>query len=59
MSRPSVKETRALKARICELETQLFEAQQFERIASDKLTVWVQKHDDLLIIYKKLLKNHG
>lgn len=47
----------ALQSRIAELEMQLFESQQFERIASGKLEVWVKKHDELLIKYKEL--THG
>jgi hypothetical protein len=38
------------------LETELFQSQQFERIVSEKLEVWVKKHDDLLVEYKKLTK---
>ncbi len=42
-----------LRSHVFDLEHQLIEAQQFERIASDKLTLWVKKHDDLLIKYKE------
>ncbi len=45
---------RELESELFHLEHQLFEAQEFERIASGKLTAWVRKHDDLLIAYKEL-----
>ena len=34
----------------------LFESQQFERIAREKVTLWVGKHDELLI---KCKEQHG
>lgn len=37
-----------------DLERDLFQAQQLERIASEKLLTWVQKHDELLIKHKAL-----
>lgn len=49
-------ENNALRSFNFDLEQQLFESQQFERIASDKLAVWVKKHDELLIKYKE---EHG
>jgi len=52
------KEIEALNSRIFDLERELFESQQFERIASDKLREWVQKHDGLLMDYKKLIKEY-
>lgn len=48
------KRVRELESRVFDLERALFESQQFERIASDKLTEWVRKHDELLIRYKQL-----
>lgn len=47
-----------LGGQVNELTVQLFEAQQFERIASDKLKLWVGKHDDLLIKYKHLISTY-
>lgn len=44
--------------RVGELEKSLFEAQQFERIASEKLATWVQKHDELLIKYNELISKY-
>lgn len=48
------KRVRELESKVFDLEFALTESQQFERIASDKLTFWVKKHDDLLIRYKAL-----
>ena len=45
---------RELQNQLALMEVELFQSQQFERIASDKLEVWVQKHDQLLIAYKEL-----
>ena len=41
-----------LQSKIFDLERKLFESEQFERIASEKLKVWVEKHDTLLSKYK-------
>jgi hypothetical protein len=43
------KKIRELEAKNLELDAALFDSQQFERIAGDKLTVWVAKHDALLV----------
>ncbi len=48
------KRVRELESQVFDLEHALCEAQQFDRIASEKLTVWVKKHDDLLVKYKAL-----
>jgi len=45
-------------SRIFDLDRDVFEAQQFGKIAEDKLTVWVKRHDVLLLAYKELLKNN-
>lgn len=42
-----------------EISRALFQSQQFERIASDKLAEWVTKHDDMLIKYKQIKKDYG
>lgn len=44
--------------RIDDLERELFQSQQFERIAAEKLKTWVQKHDELLVKYKALKATH-
>ena len=46
---------RELESRIFDLERQLFQSEQLERIAADKVTLWVGKHDELLIKHKELL----
>lgn len=51
-------EVRELKSKIFDMERELFEAKAFEKIASDKLSHWVEKHDLLLVKYKELLKNN-
>lgn len=48
------KRVRELEAHIFDLESALTQSQQFERIAAEKLAVWVQKHDDLLLRFKAL-----
>jgi hypothetical protein len=52
------KEIAALHSKIFELEHAWVEANQFERIASEKLAIWVLKHDELLIKYKQLQKDY-
>jgi hypothetical protein len=54
------------RAKYDELQGQLFfmekratEAEQFERIAGDKLKHWVEKHDTLLVAHKELLAQHN
>jgi len=44
-------------SRIFDLDHDVFEAQQFGKIAEDKLTFWVKRHDDLLILFKELKKS--
>lgn len=53
------KKTRALEDKVAELtskafdlERELFQSQQFERVACDKLKTWVEKHDALLVFCK-------
>lgn len=50
---------RELESQVFDLERALFESQQFERIASDKLSKWVKSHDELLIKYKQLASPFG
>lgn len=45
-----------LEGKVFDLERALFESQQFERIANEKLTHWVQRHDNLLVQHKLLQK---
>jgi hypothetical protein len=42
------------KSKIFDLERALFESQQYERIASEKLEIWVEKYYSLLIKYKQM-----
>lgn len=44
-----------LKDKIAVLEEQVDTLKTFERIADEKLRLWVTKHDELLIKYKALL----
>lgn len=39
-----------------DLEHELIEVQQFEKICDGKLAEWVKKHDELLVKYKELEK---
>lgn len=41
-----------------DMQKELFEAQEFERIAAGKLKTWVEKHDTLLISFKEYKKLH-
>lgn len=50
------KRIKELEWQVFDLDHALTEAQQFERIASEKLQQWVQKHDELLIKYKACQK---
>lgn len=43
-----------LESTIFDLEQALTQSQLFEKIVTDKLTYWVNKHDELLIAYKEL-----
>lgn len=47
-----------LKSELFDMQHKLFEAESFEKIAADKLTLWVRKHDELLVKHKELLKNN-
>lgn len=53
------KRVRDLEARVATLESEkfdlehdLFQSRELERIASGKLEIWVKKHDDLLLASK-------
>lgn len=50
---------RELESRLFDTEQQLYQAEQFERIASGKLDVWVTRHDTLLGKYKELQALQG
>ena len=50
------KKVAQLQSELFDTQRALFESQQFERIASEKLKMWVNKHDTLLASYK-LIKN--
>lgn len=43
---------------IFDLQSALCESQQFERIAAEKLRVWVEKHDQLLMDFKEYKANN-
>lgn len=57
MSELSKKTKAQLISLIMDMENKLIETELFEKIASDKLKKWVDKHDALLVKYKELLKN--
>lgn len=52
------RKVRELESKIFDLQRALFESQQFEAIAAEKVKKWVTKHDEVLIKYKELLKNN-
>ena len=50
----NAQKVKELTGQIFDLEHALFEERIFGEIASEKLKVWVEKHDELLGRYKKL-----
>jgi hypothetical protein len=48
-----------LRFQVYKLERALFEAQSFEQLGAEKLKIWVEKHDELLIKFKELKKKYG
>ena len=53
------KRVRELESKVFDLEREVFEAKAFEKIAADKLKLWVERHDYLLVKYKELKKKYG
>ena len=51
------KKVKELESEIFDLKRELFESQQFEEIASNKLKMWVDKYDNLMLAHPELLKN--
>ena len=54
MSASDKKRIQELESKVFDLDRDSFEAKTFLRIAEEKLSFWVKKHDKLLIKYKKI-----